>query len=110
MLIVLGPSILKVLFGTGYEPAAPLLSVLAVSLIPMALNRSALYYLIASDRAAWAWFSSAFGLVVATGLNFILIPRIGAMGAAINSIAGETSVLIVGALAIRFVRRRQIET
>lgn len=110
LLVLLGPSVLNVLFGAGYEPAAPLLSVLAVSLIPMALSRSALYYLIASDRARWAWFSSAFGLVVATSLNFILIPRIGAMGAAINSVAGETSVLIAGALAIRFVQRRQIAT
>ena len=109
VLIVLGPALLMVLFGMGYEPAAPLLSVLAVSLIPMAMNRSALYYLIATDRAAWAWLSSAAGLVIATVLNLVLIPRLGAMGAAINSIAGETAVLIVGAMAIRFVQRRQIE-
>ena len=103
---ILGPSMLHLLFGPEYEPAAPLLAILAGSLVPMMLNRFALYYLIASDHAGAAWIASAAGLALATGLNFLLIPRLGATGAAVDSVVGESTVLLVGCVALVRLRRR----
>lgn len=103
---ILGPVLLRLVFGDAFEPAAPLLAILAGSLTPMMLNRFVLYYLIASDRASAAWLASGAGLALATGLNLVLIPRLGASGAAIDAVVGESTVLLVGCVALVHGRRR----
>lgn len=80
---VLAPWLVKLLFGAAYQPAAPLLAVLiwAGLFANLTVVRNA--QLIAEERGKALLFSTSLGALANVAANLLLIPRFGAMGAAI---------------------------
>jgi len=81
----IGPFVINLLYGPAYSAAAPMLIILIWSdlFINLAMARGA--YLFAMN---WIWilfWVNVTAAVVNIGLNFILIPRYGGVGAAVAS-------------------------
>ena len=86
---LLAPWIVRVLYGPGYEGAAPMLAVLVWSLVFTSLGVVRGAFLRAMN---WLWtylVTVAAGLVVNVLLNLWLIPRYGGMGAVIAACAAS---------------------
>jgi len=86
---LLAPWIVRVLYGPGYERAAPMLAVLVWALLFTSLGVVRGAFLLAMN---WLWtylVTVAAGLVVNVLLNLWLIPRYGGMGAVIAACAAS---------------------
>ena len=70
------------LFGAEYAEAGPILRVHVWSLIFVALGVARGRWLVAENRASFAMFATVLGSVVNIGLNLLLIPQFGGLGAA----------------------------
>jgi O-antigen/teichoic acid export membrane protein len=104
--IVSGP-LIRLLFGEGFGPAAPIFMVLALLVIPIYLNTVAGHVLIASGRQR-AWTVVIVGATVLNPLlNLLLIPAFqrssgsGAMGAAIALVITEFLIAAAGLALVR---------
>ena len=89
-----GP-ILRLLGGTEYEAAAPVLRIEAFALIPVFLAQVWLMALIALGRLAALAVAAGIGAVSAAALALILIDSHAARGAAIAAVTGEAAIAIV---------------
>lgn len=78
--------IIELLFGIGYAKAGPMLAALiwAGLFINLGVARSA--FLTANNWTKVSFFSNFLGCIINIGLNLILIPKYGGMGAVIASI------------------------
>jgi PST family polysaccharide transporter len=76
-----GP-IIAVLYGAQYADSAAVLRIYAWATIPVYLGMASERYLIASGHTGVALARTALGFATNIGLNLILIPRMGAIGAA----------------------------
>jgi len=86
--IAVGASqVVVLLYGPGLEGAGPVLAVLIWTAIPYAWNRYRAYRLVASDRQTTDLAINLVLLAVNVALNLALIPRHGAMGAAVVTLA-----------------------
>ncbi len=96
-------TVIGIIFGHGFAAAAPLLLLLAPMPILMALD--AVLGSLLNALGAQKWVTGVFALcaVANVALNVILIPRSGAMGAAIATLA--TEAIELGAFAILVQRR-----
>ena len=83
-----------VVYGAGYEGSAAVLRLLVWWAALACLNSLLSNYLMAVDRAPTVTVQAGVSLAVNVGANFLLIPHLGAVGAAIS---------IVGAEAVGFV-------
>lgn len=92
-LIVLGGWLLPVVFGQTFAPAAPVLQMLALSLLPFGLRgaRTIYWYAIGGERYV-NWVNGAV-LALQLGLGLWLIPRYGAGGAALSVALVESAAL-----------------
>lgn len=70
------------LFGGKYAGAAPVMRVLALSLPLLALDMLVNNLLVATGRQRYALYYAAAALVLAFGVNAVVVPRYGALGAA----------------------------
>ncbi|MHC1791154.1 oligosaccharide flippase family protein [Solidesulfovibrio sp.] len=70
------------LFGEKYAGAAPVMRILALSLAPLALDMLVNNLLVAIGRQRYALYYAAAALVLAFGINALVTPRAGAVGAA----------------------------
>lgn len=96
--------VLRLAAGARFEPAAPVLALLAVS-IPLTAGAGVLrQLLLATDRQQYDLLVVVLGAVSNAGLNLLLIPRLGLAGAAIATISGE-AVVLVAAVVVAFVTR-----
>jgi O-antigen/teichoic acid export membrane protein len=99
--VALAPSLVTLLFGEEYAPAAASFAVLAASLWLHQLNYVCGDVLYALDRQAWrAW---ALGIVVALNiaLNFVMIPVWAAVGAASTTLIAELVLFILLFIALQ---------
>lgn len=80
---LLAPWIVQLLFGAAYQPAAPLLSVLIWAGVFANLTVVRNAHFIALDWGKALLWSTSAGAATNVLLNLLLIPRWGAMGAAI---------------------------
>jgi O-antigen/teichoic acid export membrane protein len=79
------PWLVRIVFGEAYAAAAPMLAVLIWSLVFTSLGVGRGLFLTAMN---WNWaylMAVSVGCVVNVGLNLLLIPRLGGMGAVIAS-------------------------
>lgn len=82
---LLAPWIIRVIYGPSYAAAAPMLAVLAWSLVWTSLGLARGTFLTTMNWT-WAYFMTvAVGCVVNIALNLLLIPRWLGMGAAVAS-------------------------
>lgn len=94
--------IAPVFFGSGYETCGPLILLLSVSIFFVAwANVVRTQYLIPNHDETVYLVSTTSGAVVNLGMNLVLIPRMGAIGAAIGTVAAEMTVMVIQAVAVR---------
>lgn len=89
-------------YGPGYEPCIPLLELLSVNLMFLAWGsvlRSE--FLVPKEQDSIFIKSVLWGVVVNLLLNFLLIPRLKAIGATIGTISAEVFSLIFILVGIR---------
>lgn len=91
---VLADKIIGVLYGTGqYESSVLVLRILAVAIALMYVNGSFTQLLIATDRQRRLVVTAAVAAIVNVGMNLVLIPRLGAAGAALTTVVTEAVVI-----------------
>jgi O-antigen/teichoic acid export membrane protein len=97
------PLVLHVLFGAGFEDAAPVAWVLLVAGLPLAGSTVLTAALISGARPAAATYGQAAGIAVTVPGLIILLPPLGALGAAIVSLTAYGVNFIV---LLAFAERR----
>ncbi|MBA2382640.1 MAG: hypothetical protein H0V73_11075 [Chloroflexi bacterium] len=109
--LVLSANILLGVFGSAYEPAAPVLRLLALSTIPYSVNilyLGAARVFVAPARIIVVQAATA---AVILGLSWALVPRLGIAGVGWAFLAGHASISVVLlSTALRFMLRRGPET
>ena len=96
------PEFVPVFLGEGYEPCVGIMTFLVV-IIPVisVTNVIGKQYLLPLSRDREYTFSLIVGAAFNIVVNVILIPRMGAAGAAIGTIAAEVSILVVQVACVR---------
>lgn len=82
-------------YGDSYAAAAPLLSWLLVAFLFLAPNYVLTQAAVALGRERWYAVTVCIAAAVNVGLNFWLLPRFGALGAAWASIATEAVLMVL---------------
>ena len=96
------PWILRVLYGPQFIGAAATLSVLVWTIVPYSIVRYQAYALMASDRQAGDLLMNGIMAAVTIAANLVLIPRFGALGAAMATLG---SIVIYALLQYEYLRR-----
>jgi O-antigen/teichoic acid export membrane protein len=97
-----GP-LIRLLYGSDFDPAAPVFTLLALTIVPMAINMIVYQILVASGRQAIWTAALAGACIVNPALNFVLIRYTqahlgnGAVGAAVSLLLTE---LLIATLAV----------
>ena len=81
----LSPAIIRLLYGHQYLPAIPVLALAAIFALPNPLLTPAQAFLQANERQGFLIAWCALAGVVNVGVDYLLIPNLGAMGAAIGN-------------------------
>lgn len=87
--------VIHVLYPGGFESAAPVLRIFAISFVPMLIHWIGMNTLVAADRIKWL---SGPYIAMAAGkfmVGFWAVPRFGAEGAAVISVAAEAVLAAV---------------
>lgn len=103
-----GPPLISFLFGTPYAPSGELLRILVLALPQIYLNALLTQALVALRRPWLVAASMAAALGANVALNLLLIPQLGATGAAIATVLAETTLLVASfAAMVRIDRSRR---
>ena len=102
--------LIRYTFGMQYIAAATILQILSFKMASVALSNSGGTMIIVEGLQKWVFFRDVLGCVVCVGLNWILLPRYGAIAAAVvtvvtNIIAGYMADLLIP--AYRHIFRQQ---
>jgi O-antigen/teichoic acid export membrane protein len=92
--------LLGLLFGSAYLPAAPVLAILMLSAGAVALAHPAVAVIVSKERYRFLLAASALLAAANVGLDLLLIPRLGAVGAAL---ANSSVQLLAVAIDLAFV-------
>lgn len=95
------PGIISILYGRGFMEAAGIFRVLAFTLIPVFASAVTSSLIMASSRPAVNTYIAAVMVVVNIGLNLALIPRLSGLGAAVATVATESTGLVLGTVYIQ---------
>jgi O-antigen/teichoic acid export membrane protein len=97
--------IITVLFGPAFGRAVPVLRALAPA-VPLAfVNCGVLHFFVARDRGTLNLAFAALMVVVNGGMNLALDRRLGAVGAAVATVATEAMLFACCVYALRVLRR-----
>ncbi|MBE0567856.1 MAG: oligosaccharide flippase family protein [Krumholzibacteria bacterium] len=97
--VLLGPGLVRLVFGDQYTAGGPVLQVLAVSYSLLALGWFLGNSLLAADRQREIFLPLLVGAALVVGLGLVLIPRHGAVGAAVAVLAAHGALF--GLTAVR---------
>lgn len=86
---LLGPWVMKFLYGEEFEGSGEALQIISLALYPVFLGIASGNYLIIRNKKGFTFFKSVVGLCINVVLNFMLIPRMGIVGAAWASVASN---------------------
>ncbi|HVS06609.1 MAG TPA: oligosaccharide flippase family protein [Candidatus Dormibacteraeota bacterium] len=81
--IPLAPVVIKLLYGSQFDGAVIVLQILLVSVVFGVLGQASRSALLGLERQGWLLKTGSIAAVVSIGLDLVLIPRGGAVGAAI---------------------------
>ena len=93
------PVLLRLAFGDEFGQAAWVLRVHALATIPVFVGVAREVWLLARKKGKISLVTTLSGAAINIGLNFVLIPRYGAMGAAIATAASYTFAVFIAPLA-----------
>ncbi len=79
-------AIIAILFGPRFENAAPVLAIHAWAGVPVALGLASSQFLLARNLTRISMYRTFIGLLCNVALNILLIPPMGAIGAAISTL------------------------
>jgi O-antigen/teichoic acid export membrane protein len=91
----------SVAFGAQYAASAPAVALLALALPALTLNLLGGYLLGAAHRMGWVAGLYLSSLALKTALDAVLIPRMGAVGAATAMAAAETTLAVLMLFALK---------
>ncbi len=95
-LAAVADNLVPVFWGSGYEMAIPLLRIFSLIIIPISLAHITGYsYLIPTGQQNVYTVSVSIAAVANLFMNIVLIPRIGAIGAAMGSVTAEVTGITV---------------
>ena len=100
LLIGSAAEIIPMLFGNPFLPAAPLFSLLLLSTIATVMVAVTSAILVASDRPRWTAFLAVPLPVLAIAGHWLVVPRYGALGAAMVTAIVSWLGAIAGILAV----------
>ena len=100
-LALVAPGVVGFLFGGAYADGTAPLRILAIALLPLFLNALLSWALLARGRAGWLPRLTGLRVATAMGLALVLVPRLGAVGAAAGLAGAEWVLLALGWLACR---------
>lgn len=91
VLVVLGPTLVRAFYGDAYEPARSLVRLIGWAVVPHFFNSWAGNALVARRHVRPVVTLQAFLVAVNVAGNLVLIPSHGARGAALMTVATETT-------------------
>jgi O-antigen/teichoic acid export membrane protein len=100
LIVILAEPVLDLLGGAAYRPAASVLRVQAIALLPIFVGQMCQFTLIAVRRQSAQAIANAVALTLLLVYGLVLIPLDGAQGAAIAAVAGEASLTALLLLAL----------
>lgn len=95
ILAVVAEPVLRLLFGAAFARAAPSLRILSLALLANVILRHYRQILLVRTLQTADFRTSMLGGLVHLGTKMLLIPAIGIAGAAVGTLLGETSLLIL---------------
>lgn len=95
-------NIIILIFGDGFFRSISILDILCFGVPIIALNRLFNYILVALKLNTLFFRITLIGLLINLLLNFILIPRYMAVGAAISTLVSEFIVMLLGMIILSF--------
>lgn len=106
---LISPLVIQLCYGTAYAAAADILDLLAWRFFLALMNVWFLGLLMNLRSIRFVSWNSALAMVVNLGLNFVLIPDLGGVGAGLSGIASEaTQVLVQVGILLRMGGRRYL--
>jgi len=90
---VLGPAVVPLIYGADYAAAAPVWAILMGALVLICAVRPHLQLMRALRRLHGVNLATAAAAALNLGLNLVLIPRHGILGAALATVASEAFLL-----------------
>jgi O-antigen/teichoic acid export membrane protein len=107
-LVVLAGPLVAIVFGGRFEGAGPILQVMCVGLFFSVLAYPTNAFLFARNHSLVFTLMAGFSLVGVVSVSLLLIPRFGAVGAALGYSASACVACLVSAVYFLAVRRRQV--
>ena len=101
VLIMLSPVFMPLLFGQDYRAAALPLQILTVWIVLTTFNMFFNALLDYQGRATRRAVNFLFTMIATVGLNLVLIPRWGAVGAAVSTSAAYAPYVILNGMEVR---------
>jgi PST family polysaccharide transporter len=89
------PLIIRILFGPAFHESARVLAIQAWSCPPLFLGIAQTNWFIAENRQRGLLVRSALAAAASVALNFLLVPRMGARGAALTMLISQTGAQIL---------------
>ena len=94
--MAMADQVILLLSGEKFRGAMLPMSVISITILLIGLsNVTGMQILVPSGRERLTTISTVWGAGVNLAVNFVLIPRLGAMGAVIGTVMAETAVLLV---------------
>jgi PST family polysaccharide transporter len=84
--LVLAAPVIEAVFGKDYQPSVQIFYLHAWSCVAIALNTARHRWLAAVGLQRYAPIVTVIGLVINVAMNLVLIPRLGALGAAVATV------------------------
>jgi O-antigen/teichoic acid export membrane protein len=97
---VLSPWVVRALYGTRYAAAADVLDVLALVGFGVVFSLLASYALLALNVTHYAIWITGSSVILNLALNAALVPRAGAMGAAVAAVCSECLLVSLATAAL----------
>lgn len=105
LLVPLGKPLISLLYGSAYLDATPALLALIPGIWALGIGKLLAIHLAGSGKPETGTYAALVSLMATLALDFLLIPRIGIVGASIaSSISYVVSTLLLGTFFMRMTR------
>jgi O-antigen/teichoic acid export membrane protein len=99
-IILLGPQIILLLFGEGYLAAGTALRLMGLVALLLFLNSLYVYLFSALGKQKWYMISIGISVLINILLDFLLIPKLDILGAALGTLSAEIVLYFAGYLQL----------